>query len=352
LTPRVPTNDWSYQLNLRQPIYAGRRELRAYQQSKLGIEQAREALLGAENLVLFQVGVDYLAIVEAETLVAVEETNLELARRRLKQSTDFFEVGEVTRVDVLRAEAGIKAAERGLVSAQARREAAEGRLRVDLALEGDIAVSPPGEFLPPLPAEEELVALAVAASPAVEQARTELAIAELEVRKRKGAYQPVLFANGGWIRQRGGFPADEYGFLALNVEVPVFQGGETRARIREAEERERQVRLGVEDLERTVREEVRVALLDVETARTLSALAREELAAAEAEYQETFELYRAQEAAALELDTAEAALADARRRLAAAEIAATNAHLRALYLAGALKPAVGATAAKEENQAP
>ena len=38
----LPRNDWAYQLMLSQPIFAGRRELRAYSQAKIGIENARE----------------------------------------------------------------------------------------------------------------------------------------------------------------------------------------------------------------------------------------------------------------------------------------------------------------------
>src|ERR1700754_3423205 len=38
----LPRNDWAYRITLSQPIYAGRRELRAYSQAKIGIENAKE----------------------------------------------------------------------------------------------------------------------------------------------------------------------------------------------------------------------------------------------------------------------------------------------------------------------
>ena len=40
----IPRNDWRYQITLSQPIFAGRRELRAYSQAKLGVENAREGV--------------------------------------------------------------------------------------------------------------------------------------------------------------------------------------------------------------------------------------------------------------------------------------------------------------------
>lgn len=345
----LPTNDWSYRLTLRQPLFAGLRDLRAYEQSRLAISAAREGVVDTENVTLLQVGSDYLALSEGESLMAVEQRNLELARRRLRQATDFYEVGEVTRVDVLRGEAGVKAAERQLVTARAARDAAASRLRTELALDEEIRGERPGSFLPPLPPEAELVARAAQASPLVRQARFGVQIAELEIKKQRGAYMPTLFLDGAWLRQKSGFPSDNYGFVALNLDVPLFTGGETRARVREAERQLEQARLRAEDIERGIREEVRRALLDVTTARTLLGLAREELNAAEQEHAETFELYRAQEATALDLETAETALAESQRRVVSAEVAVQNAELRVWYLTGQLKDVAAPAAAEQEK---
>lgn len=345
----LPKNDWAYRLTVRQPLFAGLRDLRAYEQSKLAISVAREGVLDTENVTLLQVGSDYLALSEAEALMIVEQRNLELARRRLRQSTDFYEVGEVTRVDVLRGEAGIKAAERELVTAQAARDAAASRLRTELALDEEIRGQAPGAFLPPLPAEQELVARAAEASPLVHQARLGVQIAELEVKKQRGAYMPTLFLDGAWLRQKSSFPSDNYGFVALNLDVPLFNGGETRARVREAERQLEQARLRAEDAERSIREEVRRALLDVTTARTLLGLAREELNAAEQEHAETFELYRAQETTALDLETAETALAESQRRVVSAGVAVQTAELRVWYLTGQLKQVAMPAASEEEK---
>lgn len=332
----LPENDWAYRLSVRQPIFAGLRDLRAIGQARLAIDRAELGLVDARNDTLLLVGVDYLAMVEAESVAQVEERNLELARGRLLQASDFYEVGEVTRIDVLRAEAAIKAAERQLVTARAAGEAAEARLRVALALEGEIDGERPAGLLPPLPGEPELVASALASSPVVEQARVDVAVAELEVKRRRGAYFPTLFAEAAWIEQRSGFPSDSYGLVALNLDVPLFRGGEVRSQVDEARVLARQAVTRLEDVERAIRENVRTALLDVETARAVLELAREEEAAAEVEHGEAFELYRAQEATSLDVEAAELALADARRRVVSAETDLWIAELQAWYLTGGL----------------
>lgn len=334
----LPKDDWSAQLTLRQPIFAGLREKRAYDQSKLAAAQQEAGLSDSQAVLVLRVASTFLSLVEADALVLVEERNLELARQRQKQSTDFFEVGEVTRVDVLRATAAVMAAERRLVAARAEREQAAGQLRSDLALEGEIRILPPGEFLPSLPDVAVLVERALAESPLVEQARLAVLVAELEIKKQKGARLPLIFLDGGMIFQESSFPADEYSFFTLNFSVPIFQGGELRARIREAEANLRVAEAQLDELVRALREDVADTARDVKTARTFLELSRQELAVIEQQYQETFALYQAQEAIALDLENAEISLADARRRVASAEVAVKNLELRAFYLSGALEP--------------
>lgn len=334
----LPQDDWGTQLSLRQPIFAGRREMRAYEQSKLAVAQQRAGLTDAQALLVLRVANNVLAVVEAEALIGVERRNLELSERRRKQSGDFFEVGEVTRVDVLRAQAAVKAAERRLVAAEADRERAGGELRSDLAVEGPIEIVPPGEFLPALPSLEVLTAAALADSPQVQQARLAYQSAQLEIRKQKGARLPTVFLDAGMIWQASTFPSDEYSFVTLNFNMPIFTGGELRARVREAEANLRVAAARLEDLERSLREDVANAWRDVVTARQVLELSREELVVTEQQYQESFDLYQAQEAIALDLESSELALAEARRRVASAEVAVKNLELRAFYLTGALAP--------------
>ena len=113
----LPSTDWTYRLAFTQPIYAGFREKRALQQARLGIETARQGVLDVEDQVLTGTVAEYLGVLEGESLLAVEQKNLDLARNRQKQAQDLYEAGEITRVEVLRAESDIKAAERRIAAA-------------------------------------------------------------------------------------------------------------------------------------------------------------------------------------------------------------------------------------------
>ena len=335
----LPLVSWDVRVNVSQPIFAGLRDLKAYRQSKIGIDFANEGVRFASDQVLLEASRQFLLALQAEALVDVETRNLELARNRLEQATALFEAGETTQVDVLRAQADIKAAERRVVEAERSRELAVSELRFALALDEDFELAPPAggdRAVPLVPGESDLLAQAYRARPEVRQAEYSLETARLEVEKQRGAYYPVVTADAGYVRQATTFPRESYGFGAIRVTVPIYQGGETGALIAIAEEREKQASFGLEEARRGVREDVRMALVDLDASRTNLALAQEQLRAAEAEYSQTSELYRNQELTSLDLQASEAALTAARRGVATGELLVYAAEVHVWYVAGTL----------------
>jgi len=191
--------------------------------------------------------------------------------------------------------------------------------------------------------QTELEQRAEASRPDVMAARNNLTIANLEVKKQRGFWLPTVTFDGGWVNQKSSFPASKYSYGALRFNIPLLQSGEVEARVAQAKEREKQAQLALEDAKTIAREDVRKALIDLRTAETALGLASEQLAAAQAEYQQSFELYRAQEATSLDVASSETALADARRAVAEETLNRDLAALRVWYAAGDIKPALGLT---------
>jgi len=336
----LAANDWAYRVVLSQPIFAGRRELRAYSQAKIAVQSAEQAVLGTEDAVLLRVAGNYLALVNAEARLAIEQRNIDLSQKRRTQSQAFFEAGEVTKVDVLRAETAIKAAQRALAVAQQNRDVAESRLRADLDLDTPIVAATPEQPMPPVPSEETLIAKAETVRPDVALAANTLRIAELEIQKQRGFWLPTVTFDGGWINQKAQFPAPRYSYGALRFNIPLLQSGEVEARIAAAKSRELQAKLDLETTKINAREDVRQSLAALRAAETGLGLAKEQLAAAEAEYAQMFELYRAQEATSLDLATSEQSLADARRAVAEETLNRDVAALRVWYASGTMREAL------------
>ncbi|MEA2602937.1 MAG: outer membrane protein [Acidobacteriota bacterium] len=337
----LPLNDWSARLNFSQPIYAGQRELKALRQARLTVTSNEAGLRSTEDLVLLSTASNYLGIVQGQALVDVEKRNLELAARRRKQAQAFYEAGEQTKVNVLRAETDTKAAERALAAALQSRDLATSRLRLDLALdqlsEAPVQVASPDLKLPPLPPAEELVSQAQANHPSVQQADLALQIAQLEVSKQGAARLPTVRAEGNVVSQRTSFPSDRTAALSIKLTMPIFDSGEISAKVAVARERQRQAQIALAQARRQVREDVLQALLDLKTSETDLALAKEQLAAAEAEYNQSFELYRAQEATSLDLQTSETALSSSRRAVVNGTLNRDLAELNVWSAVGTLK---------------
>jgi outer membrane protein len=340
----LAANDWNYRVVLTQPVYAGRRELRAYSQAKLGVTTAREAELGTEDAVLLRVASNYLALLNAEARTDIERRNIAIAEQQRKQAQAFYEAGETTRVDVLRAETALKAAQRALALAQQGREDAVSRLRADLDLNTNIDAAAPQRALPALPDEATLVARAQSDRPDVALAANNLRIAELEIQKQRGFWLPTVTFEGGYISQKSAFPAPRYGYGAFKFNVPLWQSGEVEARVAGAKDRELQAKLDLDTAKTNAREDVRTATADLRSAETTLQLGREQLTAAEAEFAQVADLYRAQESTSLDVASSEATLADARRAVAEDTLNRDLAELRVWYASGGLKPALGVSA--------
>lgn len=336
----LPKNDWRAEVKLTQPIFSGGRELKAIRQAGLGIEDAEEGLRSSRERLLLETTADYLGVIEGQSLYEVEEQNVALAKRRLEQAQSFYEAGETTRVDLLRAETAIRAAERRLTAALQARENAASRLRIDLALDGPVEVAEPEIDLRELPSREVLIQEAVAAHPAVQRARFAVEFQELEVSKQRRKYLPTITSEASYVMQASDFPAGEYGALTFNFNVPIFDSFNIASQVRMSKEELRQARLQLEATERAVRETVELSFIDLESARINLALAREQLAAAQAEYEQMFELYRAQEATTLDLESAETSLAEARRAVVTGTLDLDLARLAVWHAAGSLEDAL------------
>jgi len=337
----LPRNDWNARLIFSQPIYAGARELKALRQARLGVTSAEAGLRSAEDMVLLSTAANYLGIVQGQALADVEQKNLELAGRRRKQAQAFYEAGEQTKVDVLRVETDTKAAERALAAALQSRDIAASRLRLNLALdqvsEAPLQVAAPDLKFPTLPPAETLVAQAQANHPSVQQADLALQIAQLESSKQQAARLPTVRAEGNIVDQRTSFPASQTASFAIKLTMPIFDSGEISAKVAVAREHQRQAEIALAEAKRQVREDVLQALLELKTAEKDLALAKEQLAAADAEYAQSFELYRAQEATSLDLQTSEAALASPRRAVVNGTLNRDLAELNVWSAVGTLK---------------
>lgn len=260
-------NSHGYNVVLTQPIYR-RQNFAQFEQAKAAVAATEAEFAHARQLLALRVAQAYFDVLLARD-------NLELARaqktaiaEQLAQAKRAFEVGTATITDAHEAQARYD-----LVSAQeiAATNDLEVKTRALERLTGkpvdSIAVlgaDPPLEE--PKEPMEAWVEKALAANPVVAAKRAALDAASRQVDVARAAHHPTLDAVATYSDNRTGggtFGAFDQTAktLGLQLSIPLYQGGGTASRVREALALEEKAR---EELEATVREvsqEVREAYL-------------------------------------------------------------------------------------------
>lgn len=245
-----------------------------WRQGQRQAELADYQLTTASQELIIRVSQAYFDVLAAQDTLAFVRAQKTAVAEQLASAKRNFEVGTSTITDSREAQARYD-----LVLAQ--EIAAENDLRVKrLALDtlvGKTDTQPdplasPLNVPPPQPADPQAwVAVAESASPAIQQARTAVEIAELETDKAKAGHLPTLdlTASYGVTRNVGGSTASaldskpKSGNVGLALNVPLFAGFATQNRVRETLALEERARADLEAARRNVAQAVRTAYFGV-----------------------------------------------------------------------------------------
>ncbi|MGH2373507.1 MAG: TolC family protein [bacterium] len=280
IPPPTP-NMYSASLTYQYPVFTGGRIESAIAFSQANLRGAEAALERVKQQVVLDVKQAYYQLllalagidVAVRTLASAEE-NLRVARARVA-------AGVSPRFDEVQAEVSQANARQSLIRARNTAALAQHGLSAVMALPLDTALAP-RETLAVIPVRTEIVALirrALDSRPemAEHQARVAAAIAAIEMAKANG--RPALILSGGptYGTSTGGTgtsTATTGWSVTLSATVPLFDGGVTNERIREAEVRVEQLRVVEAQLRQSIE-------LDVRRAQLNFASAAEELATAD-----------------------------------------------------------------------
>lgn len=299
------------------PVYAGGKNKAGREAARANAEAAREEMEAVRNILAFEVSRGFYTVQKTRNFIKAAEAgvkslegNLEVARKRLA-------AGSLLKTDLLDMEVRLAEIREDLMKAQNANALAHRTLRNLLGIEeGDFAVVDSLLMTGAPPGTDDFSGRAELAA-----ARNRELAAEEQVRAQKAAYLPRVNAFGsldydyGWKYEEGG---GSYA-AGLLLQWDLWDGQQTRARVREAKanlesarEEQRKLRLAL-DLE------VEQARLGLKSAN--DRLAVTELAVSSAAESADLTRARFDQGAALstQLMDAETALINARVRHAEAE---------------------------------
>lgn len=269
--------------------------------------------------VIFDVKSACLGLLRANGLEEVAQAAVTAAEARLKDANVSFQAGAKPKFDVTRAEVDVANLNQRLVAARSRTQIARAHLNMVLGIEvssptvvADVDASVANESKIDIP---ESIDKAYNNRPEIKQAEAGIELGKKAVKIERADYLPSMDLAGAYNYQftASGFStANESWAALLTLHIPIWNGGVTSARVRQAEagvaksgDLLEQARLGVALEVRTAALNLMEAVERVSTAAQVVALAEEALRLASVRYNAGY-------SPLVEVSDAESALTEAR----------------------------------------
>lgn len=233
-------NTHEYAITLTQPLFRWQNWV-SHTQAKLQVAQAEAVFAQAQQDLILRVAQAYFDVLQAnENLKAVQANKTAIAQQ-LELAKKSFEVGTATITDSHEAQARFDLATAQEIAAASELEVRQQALQSLIGKDpGPLAAPRPGvQISPPAPNRlTDWLSAAETQSLNVQIQQTLAEIASREVDKQRAGHYPTvdLVANHGQAKAfaAGGLVDNDFRNIGVQVNIPLFQGGLTSSRQREA----------------------------------------------------------------------------------------------------------------------
>jgi outer membrane protein len=314
-------------------------------QAESQVFAARETLRNTEQTVLLSAVTAYMNLLRDGAVLELQRSNVNVLEATLRQTRDRFSAGEVTRTDVAQAESRLAAGRSQLLTAESNYVTSKAQYRQVIGLEA-------GKLTPAMPVDRfsprTLVAARARAAtehPTITVANYNVDVAVFQVKVAEGALYPTLQLQGSVNKSFGSaqnlnnlqnFSASIGGQLS----VPIYQGGQEYATIRQAKETLGQRRLDLDTARDQVQSTVTQAWGQLEAAKAQIESTTAQVNAAEIALNGVREEARVGQRTTLDVLNAQQDLVNARVALVTAQRDRVVASYTVLAATGAFSPQV------------
>ena len=330
-------------LTVNQTLFNGQQTANRVRSQESNVSGAREALRSLEQTVLFNAASIYMDYLRDSAIVEVQRSNTRVLEQTLKQTQDRFNVGEVTRTDVAQSEAQLAAGRTQQLTAESNLTTTRSNFRRIIGNEPENLApgSPVDRFLPgTLPSA---VALGLIQNPNVTSAMFGIDVSYLNVKVNEGALLPtvnlltqVSQSYEQSLIQYRAFNAS----TAVQLSVPIYQGGGEYSLIRQSKETLAQQRLILEQTRDQARANVVTTWGQLQAGKAQVSSAQAQVTASEIALNGVREEAKAGQRTTLDVLNAQQALVNARVALVTAQHDRVVASYNVLQSVGRLSPQV------------
>lgn len=264
-------NSYGFGVNVVQPLYRRQNQV-GYAESELQVAQTDAQFNGAKQELILRVAQAYFDVLAAQDGVQLAGAQKTAISEQLEQAKRNFDVGTATITDTYEAQARSDLVSAQEIAAQSNLEIKKQALQqlTKTALGELRALNPQFQPMMLQPADVEVwVDEALQSNLQLVASRLATNLAEQEVERNRGGSHPTvdLVANYGQNYANGsslGISNDSRtATLGVQLNMPLYQGGSIRSKVREAEANLDRAREELEGLRRNVSVQTRQAYLGV-----------------------------------------------------------------------------------------
>jgi outer membrane protein len=263
----------AYSVTLSQPIFRLQNWI-AIDEAQQAVLQAQATLVTAQMDLVVRAAQAYFDVLLAQDNVALSQSQEKAISEQLAQAKRNFEVGTATIVDTLEAQARYDQATAQEIADKNNLETKRQALRVIIGKlpEGLTPLKEPLQLAAPTPNDiEAWVNTSVESSPAIANAKANLEINKQEVGRQRAGHLPTLDLSASYGRNYDPTnlvpgltgPFTNAASIGLVLGVPIFSGGLTQSRVRQAIAQRDKAEQDLENTSRTVAQNVRTNYLNV-----------------------------------------------------------------------------------------
>ncbi len=287
--PGLEMSDWSkgvmprsYTLSVEQPIFLGFRTANGVKLAQTSVKTAREQLKVVEAGILLDAVTAFMDVIRAQVVVNLTAQNIEFLREQVRAAEDRLKVGEGTRTDVAQTNARLQGGVSDYAQAVADLNRAIATYIQVIGHRPDKLGGYSGveKFLPK--SLDGGLDTALKSHPSIVAALYNIDVASYNVRIAEGATLPTLAVSGQVARREDQGLHDTTSDIASitgRLSVPIYQGGEAAASVRQYKETLGQRRIDLDSARASVRQAFVAAWGQLDAARAQVTAAESQVSA-------------------------------------------------------------------------
>ena len=243
-----PDRLFSGGLNLSVPIYTGGAVRNGILAAENRVEAGQAGLRATESAIFSAVVGTYMDVIRDESIVELNRAQVGVLQVNLEATKDRFEIGDLTRTDVAQSEARLQLAISNMEGARSNLiRSKEIYIQLVGDVPGDLEAPPPLPNLPATP--DDAVKVALDANPDLIASREQREAAYFDRRGANASRLPQVsgFSGGSYSNNFGSVDPGTSGRafdtssssaqIGVRATLPLYQGGQPAAQIRQAQAR-------------------------------------------------------------------------------------------------------------------